>query len=236
MSTKRIRQEASGSGAVAQDMAAARQARDARSQASQGDIISAAEKLFADRGVDVVSLIEIAEAAGQKNRSAVQYHFGDKQGLIGAIRQKHQSFIEPFRVEMLDRLEACEEATLRDFVEVLILPLSDRLMDPDGGSAYVRLGANLIGHPSFGTSSPEARAQSTPARLFGHLARRAQPLPPSLLQSRILLVTGMVFHGLSDWSRLPENKDGVDRKALDDFVQDLVTCVMAVLETPTPES
>jgi AcrR family transcriptional regulator len=42
-------------------------------------LISAAERLYAERGVDAVSMREITREAGQKNSSAFQYHFPSKK-------------------------------------------------------------------------------------------------------------------------------------------------------------
>ena len=47
--------------------------------------IDAAEALFAERGLDGVTTREILDAAGQKNQSALQYHFGSREGLILAL-------------------------------------------------------------------------------------------------------------------------------------------------------
>src|ERR687892_231101 len=41
-------------------------------------LIAAAESLFATHGIDGVSLREINRAAGARNASALQYHFGDR--------------------------------------------------------------------------------------------------------------------------------------------------------------
>jgi AcrR family transcriptional regulator len=48
-------------------------------------LIDTGEFLIAFRGVDGVSLREIASAAGQSNNYAVQYHVKDKTGLVRAI-------------------------------------------------------------------------------------------------------------------------------------------------------
>ena len=48
-------------------------------------LVLAAERLFAVHGIDGVSLRQIAAEAGSANNSAVQYHFGSKNGLIAAI-------------------------------------------------------------------------------------------------------------------------------------------------------
>jgi AcrR family transcriptional regulator len=47
-------------------------------------LIEAAIRLFAERGVDGVSLRAAAEAAGARNTAAVHYHFKDREGLLQA--------------------------------------------------------------------------------------------------------------------------------------------------------
>ena len=42
--------------------------------ATRKRIIDTAERLFAERGVESTSLLGVAKASGQKNRSALQYH------------------------------------------------------------------------------------------------------------------------------------------------------------------
>ena len=48
-------------------------------------IIVAAERLFAEHGVNGVSLRQIGAAAGNGNNSAVNYHFGTKKQLIRGV-------------------------------------------------------------------------------------------------------------------------------------------------------
>ena len=47
-----------------------------RSEATRQTIIRAAEQLFAQHGVAATSVNTISQAAQQKNKNAVQYHFG----------------------------------------------------------------------------------------------------------------------------------------------------------------
>ena len=48
-----------------------------------------AERLFARRGVYEATLREITEAAGQRNVSALNYHFGSREGIVQAILEYH---------------------------------------------------------------------------------------------------------------------------------------------------
>ncbi len=52
---------------------------------SKEQIVLAAERLFAEHGIEGVSLRQIGAAAGNGNNSAVQYHFGSKDRLIHAV-------------------------------------------------------------------------------------------------------------------------------------------------------
>ena len=54
-------------------------------RSTKESLILAAERLFGNHGVDGVSLRQIVAEAGAANNSAVQYHFGSKDGLVQAI-------------------------------------------------------------------------------------------------------------------------------------------------------
>ena len=48
-------------------------------------ILITAERMFAIYGLHGASLRQISEEAGQKNTSAIQYHFGSRDKLIEAV-------------------------------------------------------------------------------------------------------------------------------------------------------
>lgn len=199
---------------------------------TRASIVAVAERLFAERGLDGVSLVEIGVAAGQRNRSAVQYHFGDKAGLVEAIRQKHAPSIDRRRRRRLDRLEVSGDAALRDFVEALVWPLAEEVLNEDGGVAYVQFNANLVGHPDFSPLARRSTEQATPARLLEHIVRTARELPRTLVRPRMLLVTGMLFHGLADEARGAARRGRIDPMEWHHSVRNLVDCIVAVLEAP----
>jgi AcrR family transcriptional regulator len=107
-------------------------------------LITAAEQLFAERGIDAVSLREINRASGAKNAVAVQYHFEDRSGVIRAILDKHRPTVEAGRHELLDEYAASGGDELRTLAGALVRPLAAKLADPDGGLEYLQIQAELV--------------------------------------------------------------------------------------------
>jgi AcrR family transcriptional regulator len=202
--------------------------------ATRARIVAAAERLFAERGIDSVSVSEINRAAGQRNRSAVQYHFRSKQGLVHAILDKHTPGIEQRRHAMLDEIESAGRPSLRALAEALVVPVAEKLDDPDGGVAFVRINAHLIGHAGFPLLTLGAQRVNRGADRLQRLTAQALPqLPSSLRVPRWLLVTGLMFHGIADYAHLAENGAGaLPIPPRNVFVSQLVDAVVALFEAP----
>ena len=124
----------------------------ARNGANKADVrerlVAAAETLFAGAGVDAVSLREINAAAGAGNASAIQYHFGDRAGLLRAVLAKHHPTVESRRHALLDQYEADgRSGDLRALAAALVRPLAAELDDPDGGPGYLHILADHVNRP-----------------------------------------------------------------------------------------
>jgi AcrR family transcriptional regulator len=99
-----------------------------RGDLARTTLVEVAERLFAERGIEGVSLRDISAAAGQRNHSAAQYHFGDRVGLVAAVFDHRMREVNERRHRMLDELEAAGrgddlerlvEATIRPLIEVV---------------------------------------------------------------------------------------------------------------------
>jgi AcrR family transcriptional regulator len=202
--------------------------------ATRARIVSAAERLFGERGIDATSLAEINKAAGQRNRSAVQYHFGGKQGVVHAILDKHTPGIEQRRHAMLDEIEAAGFSDMRRLAEALVLPVAEKLDDPDGGRSFLRLNAQLIGHPSFPLLSLHTQRINRGAdRLNRLIASTAPDWPEALWVPRWLLLIGVLFHGMADYAHLLDaGSKAPEAPARTLFVSNLIDCVVAILQAP----
>ena len=116
-------------------------------QSTRERLIAAAERLFAERGIFQVSLREINRESGARNAVALQYHFGDREGLVRAILAKHFPAVDARRSAMLDEYEAGAADDLRALAAAWVRPLASKLSDPDGGPEYLQIYAELINLP-----------------------------------------------------------------------------------------
>ena len=107
-------------------------------------LLAAAEELYGGQGIDAVSLREIQRASGVKNATALQYHFGDRAGLLTAVLEKHSYDVELRRHALLDRYEAAGDQNVRALAEALVQPLASKLAESTGGCAYLCIYADLM--------------------------------------------------------------------------------------------
>jgi AcrR family transcriptional regulator len=209
------------------------------SLATRARLIAAAEKLFAERGIDAVSMNEVQRAAGQRNKSALQYHFGNKEQLLEAILDKHVPGIELRRHRWLDEIEASGRYDIRELMKALVVPVFEKLEDPDGGRAYVTIQAQIIGSPStLERWSAAIRNNRGVGRLMRMLDRVCPELPWPVRQARYLLVTELLFHSISDFGRLSTLEPPLFPPASRDlFLSNLVDVLAALAAAPvSPET
>src|SRR5262245_27829305 len=98
------------------------------SEASGGGeiaLILAAERLFAERGIEAVALRHVNQAANQRNMSAAHYHFGSREGLVRAVLMYRWPDLDRRRGAMLE--ERSGKRDLRFYLEAFILPLVEEL-------------------------------------------------------------------------------------------------------------
>ncbi len=172
--------------------------------ATRKRIIDTAECLFAERGVDNTSLLDIAKAAQQKNRSALQYHFTNKQGLLDAVLDKHAKGIAERRAAMLGQLEVRGEFSLYQLIEALVLPMAAQLDNPDGGHAFLKIHSQLMTSADY-SELRARRDQDAPdvLRLQKLMAKHTNTRKPEIIRARMMLAGVVLVHGLADY--LPQS-------------------------------
>lgn len=198
-------------------------------------MILAAERLFAARGLASVSAREIAVAAGQRNTSAVAYHFGSRDGLVDAIFDYRMARIDEQRRAMLAELDRTspsgETVELRRVAETIIVPLAATLGHENGVSWYLR----FIQQAVF-TGGVDVLADSRADITRGlrdattRVLLRLDHIPLPLRHLRVRRALQMASDGLAWQEQLLANGTAEVPTAL--VVADLVDAVVAALKAP----
>jgi AcrR family transcriptional regulator len=103
-------------------------------------LLDCAEELFAEHGLEGVSLRAINAQAGL-SPAALHYHFGTQQALVEALLDRHMPDLMGRRRGLLDALEARSEPPgARDVLDALLRPQAELLAERnEAGHRYLRL-------------------------------------------------------------------------------------------------
>ena len=211
---------------------AAADSRSVRSVATRAKLVAIAERLFAERGIEGVSLNDINKAAGQRNKNCTHYHFGSKDGLLQAILDKHEPGVSARRNALLDEFEARGPLTLRLLVRAMVQALAEKLYDADGGCDFLRFNAQLVlTHTMAALKLHQATFNVSKVDRLTNAIRGVTPdLPEALSHQRGILVAVTMMHGLAEHARLLEHGDRSSALANTElFVANLEDCLVAML-------
>src|SRR6266568_8101625 len=150
-------------------------------------LLRTAQEMFARDGIYQVPLKRIVETAGQRNASALHYHFGGRDGLLVAITERHDGAIEDERAAFLARLaDDGRLDDLRALVEALVVPFAHKLSDREGRE-YLRIVEQLVG--LFDLWNVEVVGGPTGAQrvLFG-IQEQLRHLPEPVRHERVTIV------------------------------------------------
>jgi AcrR family transcriptional regulator len=199
-------------------------------------IILAAERLFAERGLAGVSLREINVAAGQRNTSAAHYHFGSKEALVDAIFEFRRSEIGRRREEILDTLHREGKATeLRALTRALIEPLGRELQPEaeDGAESYY---LPFLAHLFLQSPQEVAdilRRHRAAEQRWSQLVQDALPqVPRDVLFTRLYLMGRHVVVSLASYQRLGLGWSGPDFEL---YLGDMTDSVAGYISAPVSE-
>jgi AcrR family transcriptional regulator len=156
-------------------------------------LILAAERLFAERGIEGVSLRQVNQAANQKNISAAHYHFGSREGLVEAVLMYRLPQLDERRGALLRRATARRD--LRFYLEAFISPLIAELQPRPEGNYYIRFMQQYeryVGNYEFARQISPAGVE-----IYDGLERLLAYLPPDIRRLRILYLINMIHSVLA---------------------------------------
>ncbi len=201
-------------------------------------LIETAERLFAERGLDAVSMRLINREAGQLNNSSIHYYFGSRESVIEAVVERRMSVINLRRLALLGNLRAeGNEDSLRGIVASYVRPLaaqSEGGGNGGGGGNYVRFLAQAYASGEIDIARLARGRWDESLQQVAEMARGLLPgLPEPIFRERMGIVFRAVVYALADRER-----DSLGQRArpnrlpMDVFVEELIQMQTAALVAP----
>lgn len=206
------------------------EARRRRGDETRQRLMRAAEFLVAKNGIENVTVRAIIQEAKQKNESALQYHFKNRDGLLNAIYQDRNVQVLGARQLLLKPYLNGQPASLPDICGLMVLP-SFELARADVGFRYYVRGFG----PRIGQSSKPVRMVFDNAKgegagyVLNRLHELLDEIPEPILHLR--LESTLRFTALS-MSHQAADKRGFDGLPGEQFIANLQDTMAGILSAP----
>jgi AcrR family transcriptional regulator len=200
-------------------------------------LLDAAARLFAERGVDNVSIADIVRAADQRNTSAVHYHFGSRDEILRAVMTRHVDDLAARRIDLLTEAQRRPDSDVRAAAEAIVRPISEFAQGGWRQRAYLQIGSELAG--AIDRVSPQVQevlAQTAGGEAWDLLRHRCPQIPSDLWRARREICIVFIGRAAADRARTLDR--GGERKDLSDtrFVDNLVEMLLGAMRAPHRDS
>ncbi len=190
-----------------------------RGERARCDILDAAERLIAERGIQV-PLRDIAVAAGQRNNSAVNYHFRNRQDLIDAVVKRRLEPMERERAQMVVALGDDARDDVSAWLRIMVLPLTTV-----GSPYYARFLQAASLH--LRTDVDEAQGSVWP-QVLDRLAHAIPARDRDARRRRVKAIATTMFALLAERERAAQAGDDVGS------TEEIIALLAAALTAPLP--
>lgn len=170
---------------------------------------------------------DVSSSAGQRNNSAVLYHFGDRAGLVGAVYVHRMSGIDARRREMLSALDA--RADVSSLVRVLVQPAVDEVVGDAGW--YGRFMARTLWDPLAREVIDGLDVTDGLLQVGARLADQLDHLDAELRRHRLAQLISTVISTLAGWEWARHRGDA--HLAPERLAADLTSTGTALLLAPS---
>ena len=151
-------------------------------------MLETAERLFAQEGLDSVPLHRIVQDSGQRNRSALHYHFGTRPELVAHVVNMRMPVVNALRHQALDAIEAQPGGfDVRDVMLASASALAQVMDNEPWGRDYARIISQANFNPAacrYDLIPPEST--SSLQRVRGLIAQLLPQVPTRILDERLL--------------------------------------------------
>ena len=210
-----------------------RDASDTREQ-----LLDAAARAFAQHGVYNASLIDITRTAGQRNRGAIHYHFGSRDGVLCAVIDRHTEFLARRERELLEAAIRAPDDDVAAVVEAIVRPAVELAESGWRGRCCLLIIAELAGEDPV-HYSPELEAvlaRTGGNEVYELLGHRMAAVSPAVQVERFSLITAFILRAVADRARIlgQRGRKGRPQLEAEPFVRNLTAMAAAALSTPGP--
>jgi TetR/AcrR family transcriptional regulator, regulator of cefoperazone and chloramphenicol sensitivity len=191
-------------------------------------LLDAAQELFARTGSWTTPLARVVRAAGQRNESAVQYHFGSREELIYALIERDRAREMQERQARLDAIS--DDADLRTAVTALVLPSCAGLTEQRGRRLRMIV-ADVV--RSIGDDQLADPRPPDLARTIQLIETAMPPMPRRVRTTRVAAAMRLLIETTAGRARTIEAGDRPLVGART-FEQDLLEMLHSLLTAPRP--
>lgn len=204
-----------------------------RGDTTKARLLAAGEHLFARKGIDGVTLRELHELAGQKNPSALHYHFGSRRALVLAILAAQQEDVDAATEAALNESMVGAGSSVEEVLGSVVPSVAAKLETPSGQD-FLRIVPQLL--PELSRSLRHGRlvpTTQTTVRVMTLLERSLGDFPESVRRERLVtyilvLTTLLAERALALAEEQPLE---LDHPA---FVDHLIAVLTGALTAPSP--
>ena len=198
-------------------------------------LIAAAERLFAERGYNGVSVRMIAAAAGV-NWSLVGYYFRGKEGLLSEVYRRHCGDLNSTRMRLLQEIRAGgRKPELEEILDAFIRPALAVARGEDGGTDFIRLRAILAAENSALLDKLVAENFDVSSTTFIDALRGCLPhLSRDDILWRFHFMLGTIYYTASGPHRIREFSNGrCDPADIEENLRQLVPFLATAFRAPS---
>jgi AcrR family transcriptional regulator len=197
------------------------------STATRARLLTEAERLFAEVGIYQVTVREIVDAAGQKNPSALSYHFGSREGVLDELLKRHGGPIDLHRGELMAALD--ESSPTASIIDALVRPMTERLASQSGRN-YLRIVVQL----SSQFSMPRSENQYLPEHISWALSvldTRPAGLSETIRKERVGAMVTLMTASLAARAVEVQNRRNPALSGVE-YTTNLTDMLVGIIEAP----
>lgn len=205
---------------------------------TRSKLLDAAARAFAEDGVFNASLIDITRQAGQRNRGALHYHFGSRDGVLCAVLERHVDFLARREGELLALAARRPDDDVAAVIEAIVRPAAELAESGWRGRCCLLVIAELAGEDpaSYSDELQRVLAQTGGNEVYALLATRMARVGDAVRIERFALITAFILRAVADRARLLGGRGRRGRPQLEyeTFVRNLVVMAAAAMASPAP--